>query len=351
METLSNSKLQIPKDRGKLKRELDDKIARLEKELANSYKGMSNTYEVKEKFVATSRSYKNLEEIIKDNQKRFEEIEVLEKKKELSKVNRITKDAEFRKLYPVKMPNFERQKVNWERLQYLPVLEYYAAERKVKISVYEKGTEQMINQPKVSIVVSKTVPITEEVISEFCKPIVERGNADRRVSQVLTLNYATIANIADYDRCIDMPLEKRMSVKVLNLSYTTQHYELPVLMTNKATTNESVLNNLQTSSAAYGISDVNEEILKCFEYDDILLVEILPANSKEIEDKCDTKSKIFDRGRTSVFKPSPRYYPTENEKEGIELLIYSDFIMKMPHMNIITRLIIKMVFDRGKLLL
>ena len=175
MENLSYSKQQFPKDRGKLKKHLEDKIAKLEKDLEISCKGMSKIFEHKEDFVAISRSYKNLEEIIKDNQKRFEEIEVLEKKKELSKVNRITKDAEFRKLYPVKMPNFERQKVNWERLQYLPVLEYYAAERKVNISVDEKGTEQIINQPKVSIVVSKTEPVSEEVISEFCQPIVEGG--------------------------------------------------------------------------------------------------------------------------------------------------------------------------------
>ena len=205
MENLSNSKQQFPKDRGKLKKYLEDKINNLEKDLANSFKGMSKIYELKENFVATSRSYKNLEEIIKDNQRRFEDIEGLEKKnKELSTVNRIRKDADFRNLYPVKMPNYERQKVNWERLQYLPVLEYYAAERKVNISVYEKGTEQIINQPKVSIVVSKTVPITEEVISEFCQSIVERGDAERGVSKVWTLNYATFNYCVIYENCSDL---------------------------------------------------------------------------------------------------------------------------------------------------
>ena len=78
-----------------------------------------------------------------------------------------------------------------------------------------------VNVP-VSIVEIKTEPVYEEVISEVCQCIVNKGNADRRVSQVLTLNYATTANITDFDRCTDMPLEKRMSVKVLHLSYATQ---------------------------------------------------------------------------------------------------------------------------------
>ena len=95
METLSNSKQQFPKDRGKLKKELDDKIANLEKELAESCNGVISTYEFKEKSVASSYNDTELEiskakkfqneVLIKDTQRKLEEV----KQKQIENTERL----------------------------------------------------------------------------------------------------------------------------------------------------------------------------------------------------------------------------------------------------------------------
>ena len=162
----------------------------------------------------------------------------------------------------------------------------YAAKSMVNISDYDRGIEQALEQPrKVSIVeVHQVEPVFEEVISEVCQFIVNEGNTNRRVSKVMTVNYPTTVNFSEFDSSEEWIESDKCIV--------------PILIMNKATTNDSVSNNLQTSSAAYEISDMIEKILKCFEYyNNIPSLIILPANSEEILDNSDSESKIYDRGK------------------------------------------------------
>ena len=153
--------------------------------------------------------------------------------------------------------------------------------------------------------------------------------------------YATIANITDFDRCIDMPLEKRMSVKVLNLSYTTQetledfdsyeqlkhkqHCEVPILMVNNAATYSPVLHNSVTTSPVYDEIHVNNSA---------------------------TTSTVYDRGKEMNMEKimDSELYILNNNSVSPEISLHSNIVLNTPTpMYLRIRFKVRyMVYDRGK---
>ena len=189
------------------------------------------------------------------------------------------------------------------------------------IQCQEERCEELSLQLNVPVSILEIKQV--DPVSEFCKPIVERGNADRRV-KVWSLNYATFNDFLIYENCSDL-IQK--DIKLVDVKFRYQK-----VLVEK-------LDSKDTYSIQHGYKAATTKQPK-----------ILPSDCKWLNNLIQLNTMVFDRGKNMTVEN------VKNNELRVMLrkywvpLAFSDFLKHIWSSNLTLEIegIYGAVFDRGK---
>ena len=190
------------------------------------------------------------------------------------------------------------------------------------IQCQEERCEELSLQVNVPVSILEIKQV--DPVSEFCTPIVERGNADRRV-KVWSLNYATFNDFLIYENCSDL-IQK--DIKLVDVKFRYQK-----VLVEK-------LDSKETYSIQHEYKAATTKQPK-----------ILPSDCKWLNNLIQLNTMVFDRGKNMTVEN------VKNNELRVMLrkywvpLAFSDFLKHIWSSNLTLEIegIYGAVFDRGKL--